>query len=479
MGVKKNFIYSSVLTVSNYIFPLITYPYVSRVLGVTNIGICNFVDSIIQYFILFSMMGIAATGIREIASNKNDKDKLSSTFTSLLCLNALFTGIALVVLLVLTFTVPKFLEHKILMLIGASKLVANSLLFEWFYKGLEDFKYITKRTIIVKCLYVVSVFVFVRKAEDYPIYFLLVTMTIVLNAIINVAHSRHYISLSFNSVRFKPYIKSYLTVGLYLVLSSFYTSFNVAFLGFVSNPTEVGYYTTATKLYSIIIAVFTAFTGVMLPRMSALRSQGNMDEFMQLIKKSVGILASFAIPIIYVCTVFASDIILVLSGEGYEGAFLPMRIIMPLVFIIGYEQILVLQILIPMKKDNAILINSTVGAVLGIVLNVILASNFQAVGSAIVWLSSELIILILSQYWVHHYLKLVFPWQLLLKNTVAYLPVLLIALVIYVFVDSNSFIRLALAGALTVGAAGIIQYVFLKDEVVLNLLNRAVSNVSK
>lgn len=169
MSLKKNFLYSTILTVANYIFPLLTYPYVSRVLGVTNIGICNFVDSIINFFILFSMMGVGAVGIREIAGATDSSKSQSKVFSSLLVLNGITTLVMLIILLLCIHIIPEFREYKGLMYVGAAKLVANLFLVEWFFKGTENFKYITNRTILVKCIYVASVFLFVKDADDYPI----------------------------------------------------------------------------------------------------------------------------------------------------------------------------------------------------------------------------------------------------------------------------------------------------------------------
>lgn len=141
-SVKKNFYYSSFLTVSNYIFPLLTYPYVSRVLGVTNIGICNYVDSIINWFSLFSMMGIGIIGIREIASaHLKDRSKI---FSSLLVLNLIITVMVLIVLIVCIITLPNLYEYRNLLYVGVIKLICNVFVIDWLYKGLEDFKYVTK-----------------------------------------------------------------------------------------------------------------------------------------------------------------------------------------------------------------------------------------------------------------------------------------------------------------------------------------------
>ena len=216
MSVKKNFVYSSILTVSSYLFPLLTFPYVSRVLGVTNIGICNYVDSIITYFCVLSAMGIAVVGVREIASVSDNKVKRSNTFLSILFINASFTIISIVALLICIHTISDLYQYRKLFYIGIIKLLSSLLLVEWFYKGIEDFSYITKRSLIVKSLYVVSVFLFVRTQGDYVVYFLLTILHLTINAIINICHLRNYIILNSIRISISPYIKSYLIMGEFI-----------------------------------------------------------------------------------------------------------------------------------------------------------------------------------------------------------------------------------------------------------------------
>ena len=171
MSIRQNFFYSSILTTAGYIFPLITYPYVSRILGVANIGVCNFVDSIVNYFVLFSMMGIRTIGIREIAKCNGDKAAMSETFSNLLFLNLFFVLIFSVIFFIVIQIVPQFAEHKVLMYVGIAKLFATFMLIDWLYKGIEDFKYITIRSLIIRCIYVISIFILVRSKDDYQIYF--------------------------------------------------------------------------------------------------------------------------------------------------------------------------------------------------------------------------------------------------------------------------------------------------------------------
>ena len=415
-SIKKNFFYSSILTTANYIFPLLTFPYVSRVLGVTNIGIVNFVDSIIHYFILVSMMGISIVGIREVAKCKGNRDELNQTFSGLFWLNTITTIAALVVLLVVTVSVDQLRSHWQMMAVGAFKLAMNYMLIEWLYKGLEEFRFITMRTLIVKTIYVVAVFVFVRESEDYSVYYLLSVLMIVANSFVNLIYARKFVSLKIRHVQIYTYFKPFILLGIYQLLTSMYLSINVTWLGFASGETEVGYYTTASKLYTILIALFTAFSGVMLPRMSSLLAEGKRNEFITLLAKANNILFTYTIPLIIFTIIYAPTIIYIISGPGYEGAITPMRIMMPLMLVIGYEQILVFQTLMPLKKDNAILRNSIAGASTGLLLNILLVPTFASVGASLVWFCSEFVVLCSAQYFVTKFVGVGFPWSLLFHN---------------------------------------------------------------
>ncbi len=467
-SIKKNFLYSGFLTTANYVFPLLTYPYVSRVLGVTNIGICNFVDSIINYFILFSMMGINIVGIREVAANKGDKQKLSEAFNGLFWLNTITTIVALAVLVVSVLTVEQLRVHWELMTIGALKLVTNYMLVEWLYKGLEQFKFITIRTLIIKVVYVVCVFIFVREQNDIVVYYLLTVLMVAVNALINIIYSKQHIDFTVHNIKIRQYSRQYFILGVYGILTSMYTTFNVAYLGFVAGETEVGYYTTASKFFHILIALFTAFTGVMLPRMSSLLSEGKIDEFKKYLTKSVEILFIFSIPVIIVTTIYAPIIIKIVAGEGYEGAALPMRIIMPLILIIGYEQIIIIQGLMPLKQDKAILRNSIVGALVGIILNVALVSSFKSVGSSIVWIVSEIVVLISAQYYIGKCVKSCFPWKQLSKYVGINLPLAILVIGVYCYFD-NIWLSITTACLLFLCYEILLQYI-VPNEVVSKLI---------
>ena len=207
MSLKKNFIYSTILTVSTYLFPLIVYPYVSRTLGLSNIGIVNFVDNLVNYFVFLSMMGITTVGVREIAAARSDQHKLSSTFMSLFSLTIITTLIAIAALWIAMYTVPKLAPFRDLLYVGIVKLVFNLFLIEWFFMGMENFKYITKRSILVKCVYVLSVFLFVKEPSDYKLYYILSVAMVTVNALINIVYSRKFVNYSFRHVSLRIFLK--------------------------------------------------------------------------------------------------------------------------------------------------------------------------------------------------------------------------------------------------------------------------------
>ena len=474
-SLKKNFFYSALLTVANYVFPLITYPYMSRVLGVTNIGMCNFVDNIINYFLVFSTMGISVLGVREIAAARDDREERNRVFSSLLFLNVLTTLIATAVLLVSIFVVPSLVPYRKLLLVGVAKLLANSLFLDWLYRGVEEFGYITYRSVLIKILYVVSIFLFVRKAEDYGVYFLLLTLSAVLNALVNILYSGKYVRVTFRGLSPGPFVKPYLVLGLNYVLTSMYTSFNVIFLGMVHDPEQVGYYTSATKILSIVTAFFTACTTVLLPRMSAVLSEGKEDVFRSFVEKTFNILFLAGVPLVILIEMTAGDIIRVLSGAGYEGSNVPLMIVAPLILIVGLEEILIVQVMMPRKMDRRILRNSVYGAIVGLSLNLLLVRLLKAEGSAIVWLYAETAVLPAAAFAVFGYSLKGFPGKRLLKDIVLYLPLLVLLWAIRLIPIPTALLRCIVNGMVAGLYFLFVSCRVVKDPVVMGLLQSLLS----
>ena len=420
--ITTNYLYNVILTLSSYLINIVLFPYVSRVLGVDMIGKLGFVNETVTYFSLFALMGIMTVGIREVAAVRNDRQQLSRVFSSLVVLVSVMTAIVLAVYFAAVFTVDRFSSEKTLFFLGSCSLLATSYMLEWFYQGLENFRYISLRTILIRLIYAASVFLFVKQPGHYLLYFALTVGSIVANALINILYSRQFADFSFHGIQVKKFIKPVLSLGVYKIMVSMYTTFNVVYLGFVSNETEVGYYYTSKKLFYLILGLFTAFTSVMLPRMSSLLATHEQEEFDRKIRQTFDIVFSMAFPVVVFGVVMAPQIIALMSGPGYEGAVLPMRIMFPVLLLSGMAQIWVIEILLPMRKDMVVLVSSVLGAATGILANLLLVGKLGAMGSALVLLLSEVAGNIIGFIYVLRKGYMVFPVSLFLQSLLSCLP---------------------------------------------------------
>lgn len=392
-SLKRNLYYNGILTGAHYVFPLIVYPYVSRVLEVGNIGIVGFIDSVATYFILFSMMGISTLGVREIARCGDDRNRRKSVFLSLLWLHGIVTAIAVAAMIAVTYCVRPLHFHLHLMWVGICKLIFNLFLIEWFYRGIEDFRFITYRSLVIRGLYVLSVFIFVKNEQDTFVYYFLTMTVVAATALVNMTSSRKFLAHVKVKINLRPFIRPFFYFGAYELLMAAYTTLNTVFLGFVSTDDEVGYYATATKLMAILTGIYISFSGVMLPRMSSLIAQEDYFQYRNYFKKTLKIIFLFSVPVIVLVELFASEVIFLLSGPGYEGAITPIRIMIPALLITGLEQLITVQLLMPMGKEKYIFLMVMSGAVVGVTLNLLLVPSLGAIGSAWVWTAAETTVL--------------------------------------------------------------------------------------
>ena len=443
-SLKINFIYKSILSISNYLIAFIVFPYISRILGVENIGLVNFVDNTINYFLIFATMGVTVLGTREIAGAGDDLSKRSKVFSNILGINLLFTLVTLLLYFILIFFIPKFWEYKELMYVGSAKILFSAFLIEWFFTGIENFRYITMRSMLIKVIYVACVFLFVKNPAQYKLYFYLTIALTVINSLINIVYANKFVKINFRELFNYKYVKQNISLGIYGIMTSMYLTFNVMYLGFVTDNIQVGYYTTAFKVYSVVLGFFSAFTSVMLPRMSSLVANDDNERFRYLAEKSFGLVSMFSIPLILCSIILAKDIIYVLSGPGYEGAVLPMKIIMPAVLCVGISQIIAIQILMPLKKDKVLLISSFIGAVVSISINVFLVGHLKSTGSAIVLLASEFIVTLFYVLYIIKNTSFGFKWKYIINNILLSVPSAIMCIIITSCVH-NHYVALSVA----------------------------------
>lgn len=462
MGLQKNIVYSAVLTCSTYLVPLLVFPYISRVLGVDGIGAVDFVDSVINYCVLLSMMGMTTLGVREIARNKSNPVLLQQAFADLFSLNLLSTLVVLFVLALMICLVPQLWDKKELFCIGAIKLVANLFWIEWFFKGIENFRYITIRSVVLRLLFICFVYLLVHEEQDYGVYYFLFVSLILGNAIFNWNFRKRYIGCSLRHVDIKRYAKPFFRLGGFAVLSSVYTQLITVWLGLQCGETEVGYYTTSTRLHQVIIALFSTLTSVIIPRMSVLFKENRLTDVRQMTEKAFQILFLFAFPVFSFMEFFASDLISLIAGPGFEAAVFPMRIVVFQVFIIGTEQICILQILIPMQKEREILRAAICGVSVCLLGGGLLIPQMHSMGAALTWFFSELAVMLVALHYVKAFLGINFPFAMFCRYACISLPYVLGAITIFVASESG-------IGRLVWALAFFLCYAIVCEEYVLRI----------
>lgn len=266
-------------------------------------------------------------------------------------------------------------------------------------------------------------------------------------------------------------------LGGYSILAWLYNSFSISYLGFVSTDEQVGYYATASKFYNIFLSVLSAFAAVMLPRLSLLVSEHQTASFQRLITKSFNVVLTITVPFAIYAIFYAPDIVRLVAGNGYDGAVVPMRLIMPLIIIVGIEQILIIQILMPLKRDKEVLINTIWGAVTGLVLNVLLVPSYLCVGAAISWLASEMVVMFSAIYFIRKRTEI----RLAVNLGKRIVPIMMITLVTYLsgFVLSrlNYVVNIVLGGFIVVVGTYLIEKYIVKNPILNDIENAIITKV--
>ena len=454
--IKRNLMYSTVLTMSTYLVPLIVFPYISRVLGVEGIGIVDTVDNMIDYCILFSMMGLSSVGVREIAKNKDNPQALSQTFTDLFALNLCSTLLIATVFCGVVLMSPRLQDYGLLIPIGILKLTANLFWIEWLYTGLEDFRYITLRSIILRTAFIISAFMFVQTRADVVTYSALFVGITVGNAVCNWYHTRTYLHWDIRRANIRRFLVPFFMLGVFAMLSAVYSKLSLPVLNFITNNQEAGNFATATRVYRVVIALVSTLTGVMIPRMSVLMEEDRFDMVRHYTDVAFKLLFLFSFPLICFVELFAPDIIRLFAGPGFEGAILPMRITMFQLLVIGSEKIIVLQLLIPLRKDRTIVKAGLAGVVVWGLLTVLVVPSLQSVGTSLVWVAAELVVLMIAAMESSRSLSIRFPFGLLFKSVLYALPYLLMGGLV-LLVTSSPVLRILVSMLLFVVYAVILE----------------------
>lgn len=391
-SVKVNYILNLINTGTQMLFPLITFPYVCRVIEADGIGQINFFQSIISYISLFTCLGIPMYAIREIARDRSDVVQMNRTAMEILLLHSMLTLVGYAIVAILCLTVPQIQVNIPLFLILSLTIFFTAIGCEWFYQGIEDFKYITIRGLIIKTVSVVLLFIFVKSKTDLLYYGCYTVFGVLGGNIFNFFRLRKYIhreNIIFSELHIKRHVKPVLKVFSFSVVTSIYLQLNTVLLGFLKNTLAVGYFAAATKVMQMLLTMSACLGSVMMPRASHLIAENKKDEFNRLIQKSYDFTLAIALPMTIGLIFCAPSLITALCGVKFEHSILPSQIIAPIILLVAISNVFGIQVLFPKGKINIVTFCCCIGAVADLILNLCLIPFFSYIGTSIAYLGAE------------------------------------------------------------------------------------------
>lgn len=400
-SIRHNFIMNAIQVASTFLFPLITFPYVSRVLGAAGTGRVAFAVSVVYYFTAVASLGIPTYGLRACARCREDPEQLRQTVQELLLLGCVLTALCYAALLILIHIVPRFEQDRTLLLVCSGTLLLTNIGAEWFYQAIEQYDYITLRNIAFKLLSLVLMFLLVKTPDDCAVYAGVQVLATVGANVLNFLRLNRFVSLRpVGHWDIRRHLRPTLVFFLLAVATTIYTNLDTVMLGFMTDDTMLGYYNAAVKIKGILVSVVTALGVVLLPRLSFYLESGRETEFRRIARSAMQVVLVMAVPLTLYCMLEAENIIRLLSGREYLPAVPAMIAIMPTLLLIGLSNVTGIQILVPLGKERLTVRSTVWGAATDLVLNLILIPRLGALGAAIGTLAAETVVLAVQLYYL-------------------------------------------------------------------------------
>lgn len=468
-SVTKNYIYNLAYQILIIILPIITTPYISRVLGVENIGIYSYTLSISTFFILFGSLGIALYGKREVAYLQKDKEKYTIAFWEILILRVITMSISLVVFC-LTFVRNGDYQNYFRILI--LEIIANCIDISWFFQGLEEFKKTVIRNMLVKLISVVCIFIFVKTRQDLTRYFIIYVLSVLIgNGSLWLYLPRFLKKVSIKELNIKKHFKPTFSLFIPQIAVEMYTILDRTMIGLIiNNKSEVGFYDQSQKIIKMLLTVITSLGTVMLPRIANNYVNGKKKKIVKYMKKSFNMVFFLSFPMIFGIISVSDIFVPKFFGEGYEKTAVLMNLISPIILAIGLSNVIGTQYLLPTKRQKEYTISVTCGAIINFIINISLIWNYGAIGASIGTVIAEFTVTIVQMFFIRKDFKI---WKII-KSGRNYLFASSIMFVICLAIR-NIVRKPYFSMALQVAIGGIIYLtilIILEDKFVFGIIDR-------
>lgn len=472
-NIKTNAILNAIKSGLSVLFPLITFPYASRILGVANIGKINYSSSIVSYFSLIAALGISTYAVRQGSKKRDDQVQLSTFANEVFTLNVFSAMFSFVLLLGLVCLLPQLRSYRTIVLVQSISIVLSPLSVDWINTIYEDFAYITIRSIFTQIIFLLALFIFVKNADDYYIYAGLLVFSNCITYLLNYIHCRKYIrfKVDFFSA-WKSHIKPSLVFFASRLAIEIYVSSDTTMIGWFNGDIYVGLYAVSVKIYTVVRNILTSIYMVTIPRLSNYVAKSDWYKFKELLTDISSILILLILPAGAGLIALSKEMVVLISGGEYAAASISLSILgVALIFAVP-SGIMVNCINTPLGKEAVSLKATIISAIVNICLNFLFVPLFKQNGAAVTTVVSELVVLLYCVKKIKSISDYI-DFSKLKRNTVQGLvgagEILIVAVVVKMMKLTN-----ILAILLTAGVGGMIYLLYLmlvKNEYIVTLIS--------
>lgn len=468
-SIAKNYIYNLTYQILIVILPLITTPYISRVLGAENIGIYSYTVSITTYFILLGSLGIAMYGQREIAYLQEKPEQYTKTFWEIVIVRFITMSISM---LVFYFTFVQGNQYQIYYAILLLELLADCIDISWFFQGLEEFKKTVIRNILVKIISIVCIFIFVKSPDDLAKYIWIYALSILIgNASLWAYLPKFLKKIKIKELNIIKHIKP--TIGLFIpqIATKIYTVLDKVMIGtIITNKAEVGYYEQSQNIVKMLLTIVTSLGTVMVSRMANTFINGEKEKLKDYMKRSFNFVYLIAFPMMFGIMAVSKFFVPIFFGDGYEKVSLLLNIISPILLAIGLSNVIGTQYLLQTKRQKEFTVSVVVGAIVNFTINMLLIRRYASIGAAIGTVIAESCVTIIQFIYIKKEFKIGDILKLSIKYIISSLIMFVVCILIGIAVNKGivTIILQIAIGGLLYGVCLLI----LKDEFVYSIIGK-------
>ncbi len=474
MSIKKNYQFNTLQSIVNLIFPIITFPYAARIISPEGIGHTQFIFSFAQFFAFLAGFGIPIYGVKVISENRHNVRALSERTSELLLFGLGFSLIFTGAYLVSCSYLPQFFSNPLEIGIAALLILLSVLNVDWFFSGLEAFKFMALRSIVIKIIGVLLLFLWVKTPQDVLYYLLFLVFIHVGNYLFNFSYLLQKVRLTIRGLQFRRHLKPLVLIFSMAFATMLYTTLDTVILGFLTSNYDVGLYTASVKLTKVAIPVLTSLGVVVIPRASFLVQQEDWKALEKLYVKSFTFIVFLSIPMSIGIFLLRHELIYLFSGVEFALAAESMSILAFLPIMIGLGHFVAFQILLPMNKNWGMFTATLIGLGVFTFMSFMLIPQRGSVGAAIANISTELMVTAIYFMFVPRLLLLSLPWIKILKaflSAIWFVPIIY-GLQYFFLADAISIVVLGILASIAIYL--LLQYYVFKEVIITEMIKMIV-----